>query len=125
MAVTVNIFNANSLSVNVSINNGAAFTILGTGAYTNWVPQSPNISVAFTGGSPAPGMLGIGANQVVMTPAQSASPFTVQMNLPASVNWQSIQLYIFFQSYVSCSWALMNAGQIINYATVASGGGID
>jgi hypothetical protein len=104
----------------MNINSGAPFTIAGTGPSTNWVPQMPNVGVTFTGGPPAPGALGIGTNDVIMTPAASATPFTAQITLPATVNWRSIQLYIFFQSYVSCSWALMNEGQIISYATVAS-----
>ncbi|MFL6245354.1 MAG: hypothetical protein ACJ74H_04970 [Thermoanaerobaculia bacterium] len=120
MAVAVNIFNANSLNVNVNINSGAAFTILGTGASVNWTPQRPNVNVEFTGGPPAPGALGIGTNSVVMTPGAAATPFVAQINLPATVNWQSIQLYIFFQSYVSCSWALMNEGQIITYAAATA-----
>lgn len=117
MAISVNMFNANNLPVNVNINNaGATFQIAAAGA-PNWTPGVPTTNPTFNPGPPTPGNLGIGPNSVMLTPQGSTSPFIANVMLPGSVNWSSIQIYIFFQSYSSCAWVVLNAGQQIAQGT--------
>jgi hypothetical protein len=119
-AATVNIFNANNLPINLNINNGSSMTQIAAAAGPNWTPAVPTTNPSFNQGPPTPGNLGIGINNVQITPQGSTSPFVAPVNLPSNVNWSSIQIYIFFMSYSSCSWIVLNAGQVITQATVQS-----
>jgi hypothetical protein len=110
MAVTVNMFNANVLSVNVNVNNSLSTFQIDAAAGPSWLPGVPNTNPAFNPGPPVPGKLGIGTNHVQLTPQGAVSPFVAQIDLAATVNWFSIQIYIFFQSYDTCSWLVLNNG---------------
>ena len=120
MATTVNIFNANNLPINLNVNNASSTVQIAAAAGPNWTPAVPTTNPTFNPGPPTSGNLGIGVNNVQITPQGSTSPFVAPINLPGSVNWSSIQIYIFFQSYTSCSWIVLNAGQQIAQGTVAS-----
>jgi hypothetical protein len=120
MAISVNLFNANNLPINVSVNNGSGTFQIAAAAGPNWTPQTPATNPTFNPGPPTPGNLGIGSNLVQITPQGSTSPFTVPINLPGAVNWSSIQIYIFFQTYSNCSWIVLNAGQQISQGTAVS-----
>jgi len=114
MATTVNMFSANNLPINVNVNNAGSTFQIAAAAPPNWTPGTPTTNPTFNPGPPTAGNLGIGVNYVQLTPQGSTSPFIAQMSIPASVNWSSIQIYIFFAGYMSCSWVVLNAGQIVS-----------
>ena len=114
MAASVNFFNAGSLNLNVSVNNGSPFAVPGAGA-PSWTPQTPSTNPAFTPGPPGPGSLGLGSNMISVT-SQGSAPLMFQISLSPNVNWQSIQVYL-FQTYGQCSWVLLNGGQLIAQGT--------
>ena len=120
MPIPVNIFNANSLSINVNVNNASRGIEIAAAAGPNWTPAVPATGPTFIPGPPTPGSLGIGVNNVVITPWGMPSMFVAPIYLPDTVNWSSIQIYIFFQSYSSCSWIVLNAGQQISQGVVTS-----
>lgn len=111
--VPVSVFNANTQSVQVVVNNGASFTIDGASG-PNYTPQLPTKGgPSFTLGGPAQNTFGIGQNQVQITPTNSIISNSFTMTLPASINYVSLQLYIFFATVNSVSWVLLQNGQII------------
>lgn len=114
MAVTVNMFNANNLPLNVNVNNAGSTFQIAAAAGPNWTPQTPATNPTFNPGPPTPGNLGIGTNSLSLTPQGSTTPFIAQVNIPSAVNWSSIQIYLFFAGYTSCSWVVLNAGQLIS-----------
>jgi hypothetical protein len=120
MAVSVNMFNANNLQVTVNVNNGVSgFTIAGA-VGPNWSPQTPATNPTFAQAPPAAGVFGIGTNSVALTPSGSPSPFIAPITLPGTVNWQSIQIYIWFLSADSCAWTVLNAGQVVSQGGTVS-----
>lgn len=120
MAVTVNMFNSNNLPINVNVNNAKSTFQIDAASGPNWTPQTPATNPTFNPGPPTPGNLGIGTNNVLLTPQGSTSSFNAQVQIPAAVNWQSIQIYVFFQSYTSTSWIVLNSGQLISQGTTLS-----
>jgi hypothetical protein len=120
MAVTVNMFNANPLSINVNVNNSPTTFQIPAAAGPSWLPGVPAANPTFTPGSPAVGVLGIGTNYVILTPQSAPSFFIAHIVLPPTVNWFSIQIYVFFQSYDTCSWLVLNAGGQVSLASTLS-----
>jgi hypothetical protein len=120
MAIPVNIFNANNQPININVNNGTSIIQVAAAAGPNWTPAVPTTNPTFNPGPATPGNLGIGANSVQITPQGSTSTFVAPINLSGSVNWNSLQIYIFFQSFSSCSWITLNAGQQVGQGTVTS-----
>lgn len=118
MAISVSFFNANSLPVNVNVNNGNAFQISAAGP-PNWVPQTPSNNPGFNYGPPSPGTLGIGPNSVVLSSEGSMSPLNVSINLPGTVNWMAIQVYLFL-GYDGGAWLVLNNGQIVSQGNVSA-----
>ncbi|MFZ0268619.1 hypothetical protein [Caulobacter sp.] len=111
---TVTIFNANSLGATMSVNNGAQFT-MPAASPMNWSPSTPAVggpSWSYAGA--APNVLAPGINTLTITPAGSLQPFVTAMTLSPNVQWNSLQLYIFFNSYGEASWIVLNAGQFVN-----------
>jgi hypothetical protein len=122
MGVTVNIFNANTLSINVNVNNSAhTFQVPAANPLT-WMPGVPAKNPLFTPGPPIAGYIGIGTNAVVLTPEGATSPFVAHITLSEVVNWSAIQIYVFFKSYTTCSWMVLNAGEEISQAFTYSDG---
>jgi len=120
MAVTVNMFSANNLPINVNVNNAPVTFQIAAAAEPNWMPPAPATNPTFNPGPPIPGMFGVGTNYVILTPRAALSPFITQMILPGTVNWSSIQIYVFFLTYDSCSWRVLNNGQQISDGTTFS-----
>jgi hypothetical protein len=120
MAVTVNMFNADVLPINVNVNNGPLTFPITAAAAPSWLPGVPAINPGFNPGPPIPGFFGVGTNRVVLTPQGAPSPFIAPIELPGTVNWSSIQIYVFFQSYDSCSWLVLNAGAQVSQASTFS-----
>jgi hypothetical protein len=120
MAVTVNMFSANPLSINVNVNNSPATFQIPAAAGPGWLPGVPATNPTFTPGPVTVGVFGIGTNSVILTPVDWPSPFIAKIDLSGSVNWSSIQIYVFFQSYDSCSWRVLNAGWQVSLASTYS-----
>ena len=120
MAVTINMFNANILPINVNVNNGSTMFQIAAAVPPLWFPGVPATNPGFNPGPPTPGLFGIGTNRVQLTPQAAPSPFIAQIELPSTVNWISIQIYVFFQSYDSCSWLVLNAGAQVSQASTFS-----
>jgi hypothetical protein len=120
MAIPVNIFNANNQQITINVNNATSGFTVAAAAPTAWTPQTPQTNPVFNQGPPSVGALGIGMNSVQITPSTWPTPFNAQVSLPGSVNWTSCQIYIFFLSASSCSWIVLNNGQVVSQSTVAS-----
>jgi hypothetical protein len=120
MAIPVNIFNANNQAITINVNNAVSGISVAAAAGPNWTPATPQTNPTFNPTPPAQGVLGIGTNAVLITPSTWPTPFNAQVNLPGSVNWTSCQIYIFFQSASSCSWIVLNNGQVVSQSTVTS-----
>jgi len=120
MAIPVNIFNANNQPITINVNNAVNGISIAAAAGPNWTPAVPATNPTFNPGPPASGVLGIGTNSVLITPSSWPSPFKASVDLPGSVNRTSCQIYIFFQSYSSCAWIVLNAGQQISQGTTTS-----
>ena len=114
--VPVVFFNANPLAVTVAVNGAtAAFTINGTSSSISWRPQSPFSSpVTFSpSGPPAANVLAPGANAIAITPQHVVTPYAFVVDLPLTFQWNSIELYIFFNSSTTVSWIVLNDGQFV------------
>lgn len=114
--IPVRIFSADDLPINVNVNNGPTTLQVAAAAGPDWTPQTPSQNPAFHPGPATPGTLGIGINNVLLTPQSSTDYFITQIPLPKAVNWFSIQIYVFFRSDTSCSWLVLNNGQTISQA---------
>jgi hypothetical protein len=120
MAVAVNMFNANVLAINVNVNNAPTTFQIAAAAAPTWSPGVPATNPLFNPGPKTPGILGIGTNNVILTPVQATDPFIAKILLSSSVNWFSIQIYVFFQSYDTCSWLVLNAGWQVSQGSTLS-----
>jgi len=94
MATPISIFNPNNLPIDIIVNNGSSQLQVLAAAGPNWTPPTPTTNPTFNYGPPAPGNLGIGSNLIQIMPQGSTSPFVIAINLPGTVNWSSIQIYI-------------------------------
>jgi hypothetical protein len=119
--VAVALFNTNSSSLQIVVNNGSPVSIAGTGPSQNWVPQQPNPNpISANNGYPAPNVFGVMApNQVQVIVNGTPVSAPLQISIPQSAPVFSLQLYIFF-SYSSVSWTLLNGGQLIGSGTAIS-----
>jgi len=122
--VTVTLFNANSLDLLVSINNGQQFTLSSASA-PNWTPQQ-----AAAGGptwsdiSPGQNVIAPGDNYLQITPTGAIQPSSTVVNLPRNFQWTSVQLYIFFNAYSDLSWIVLNNGQYVTGDLTLGGAGL-
>jgi hypothetical protein len=114
--VPVVFFNANPLAVTVAVNGATApFGINGTSSSISWRPQSPfSNPVTFSAsGPPAANVLVPGSNSIAITPKGVTNPYTFTVYLPPTFQWNSIELYIYFNSYATVSWIVLNDGQFV------------
>jgi hypothetical protein len=110
---TVTIFNANPLNIQVSVNNGPQFSVSGASS-PNWPPQTPTSGgPTWSYNGPAQNVLAPGVNALMITPSGSIQPANVTVTLPGTLQWNSVQLYIFFNSYGDVSWIVLNDGQFV------------
>lgn len=110
---TVTIFNTSPSGLSVSVNNGAFFTIGGV-SNSSWSPQTPSWGgPSWSNGPPGPNTLAPGPNALMITPAGSPTPFVTTVVLPKNLQWDSLQLFIFFDSYGNVSWMVLNGGQFV------------
>jgi hypothetical protein len=118
--VAVTVFNPSTSPLQISVNDGAPFSIAGTSPNQDWVPQQPNPNpLSYTDGDPAPDVFGPGGNQVQVLADGVPISWQLRINIPKSAQVISLQLYIFFSDRASVSWTLLNNGQYI-----ASGTGV-
>ncbi|MFZ1218243.1 MAG: hypothetical protein WAO00_03070 [Chthoniobacterales bacterium] len=120
MAVTVNMFNADVLAINVNVNNSPNTFQIPAAATPSWMPGVPATNPAFNPAPPIAGILGIGTNCVVLTPVDAPSPFIAKIVLSNSVMWFSIQIYVFFLTYETCSWLVLNSGMQVSLGSTYS-----
>ena len=114
--VPVVFFNANTLAVSVQVNGAlAAFSINGTTSSISWRPQSPFTNpVTFSpSGPPSANVLVPGSNAFAVTPKGVTKPYTFSLTLSPSFQWTSIEIYVFFNSYETVSWIVLNSGQVV------------
>ena len=110
---SITIFNANPLAVQISVNNGAQFSVAAASG-PNWVPQSPTSGgPTWSNTTPAQNVIAPGDNYFTITPSGGIQPFTTLVSLPKTFLWNSVQLYIFFNSYTDVSWIVLNEGQFV------------
>ena len=111
------VFNGGRLKLTLSINNGSPIAVPATSPET-WLPGSESID--FEGGPPQPGVLGPGTNYLTVTTAASPAPIAFPIDLPSSIPYRSLQLYLFVGP-TSLSWTVLDGGQLIASAVVPTG----
>jgi hypothetical protein len=114
LAVSVSFFNANTLDVTAQVNNGAQFAIAGAAAPT-FAPQVPATGgPTWSNTGPANNVLGPGENTIVITPTGITKPFSFPLMLKGTVQYTSIQLYVFWNGNAQVSWVVLNNGQFVD-----------
>ncbi len=117
--VTVQIFNANTLNISVSVNNGTQVQISGTGPSLNWASQqATNSPWRYTPGYPQPDVFGSGPNQVLLSVPGAISGQNLTITLPGHVPIFALQLYIFFATTQTITWVALNSGTVIAANTI-------
>ncbi len=110
-ASSVAVLNTSALALSVSVNNGATFTIPGTGPYLNWVPQVPATGgPIFSPDRPAPGVLAPGDNFVSVQPVGFVQPAVTRVVVPAGIQVTGLALCLFVGPAGQVSWTLLNSG---------------
>ena len=111
MARLVYIFNTAPVMIEVSVNNGAQFSVRAADAAT-WAPGVPATNPGFTGARPEPGKFGYGSNQVTVT---SAGGFGAGLTISISQNINpasALQLYLFPTRAGGFGWMLFDNGHV-------------
>ena len=117
--VPIVFFNGNALAVTVQVNGAlTAFSINGTSSSIKWRPQSPFTNpVTFSpSGPPSANVLAPGPNSFAITPQGTTKAYTFTVTLSPSFQWTSIEIYIFFNTYATVSWLVLNSGQFVDGA---------
>ncbi|WP_102958642.1 hypothetical protein [Mangrovicella endophytica] len=110
---TVTIFNASYLGVQMSVNSGQQFSI-NPAAGPNWTPQTPTSGgPTWNNQTPGQNVIAPGDNYLNIIPTGGLKPFNTVMSLPGSMQWSSLQIYIFFNSYSDVSWIALNNGEYV------------
>jgi hypothetical protein len=125
LAVSVMLFNASSLVIAISVNQGPQIAVPPTGASLDWAPQNqdPDLGPKYAPGFPAPNVIGnkgvdVLAAKIAGVPV-GGTPF--QFSLPADQPVGSVQIYVFFASVQSCSWLAVVDGKPIAQQMKLSG----
>jgi hypothetical protein len=111
MGVPVTLFNTSSLTVQVSVNNGATFAIPAASAQDGSPASAPSGGPSFAYGNPAPNVLAPGSNRITLS-VQGGSPQQLQVMLSGGAQWNALQLYFFF-NYGGAGYVALNAGQFV------------
>ena len=117
VTVPVTMFNANTVQVTVTVNNGSPFIIGPTSAAIRFRPQVPAVEPQFVQGPATPGTFGVGSNCISITPSGWPAPQFFQFSIPVTIQMQSLQVYIFWDSNTptgSCWAFFLNNGQVFN-----------
>lgn len=110
---SITLFNTSTRSIQVSVNNGPQLSVAGASA-PGWTPQVPaSGGLGWSYATPGQNTLAPGANVLTITPAGSTQPSVATVALPRTLQWGSVQLYVFFNDYSDLSWVVLNNGQFI------------
>jgi len=113
-------FNANTFQVEVMVNGGAPFTIGPTSPAIRFRPQVPAVAPQFVNGPATPGVFGIGANNLSITPSGWTSPHIFSFGIPDSSPIISLQVYIFWnQDTGECQAYFTSSGQLLKQCSVS------
>lgn len=116
MAVTVSVFNANTLGVVLQVNNGPQVQIEAAVGPT-FAPASPTANgPTWDPAVPSGNVFAPGDNSLLITPNGVVTPYALTANLPSHVNWTSLQFYIFWNTSAEVSWMALNNGQPVSGA---------
>jgi hypothetical protein len=108
------LFNANTLPVQVNINNALSSVQINGASGPGWVPQVPGSGgPTWSNTTPGPNVLAPGTNYISITPQGALQPVSFTVDLPKNFQWNSLQLYMFFDSYTNVSWIVLNEGQYV------------
>jgi hypothetical protein len=117
MGALVVLYNASTLAISITANQGQQIPVPPTSGNLNWAPQrqDPKLGPTYASGYPAPNVIGnAGVNslqaQLLGVPIGGA-PF--QFSIPTGDPVGSIQIYLFFASIQSCSWMALVDGKPI------------
>ncbi|MTD26924.1 hypothetical protein [Erwinia sorbitola] len=113
---SVNFFNASSVKLMFSINNGTYIPIASTSDTFDWVPLPPGINPTFINQSTPPqGVLGLGCNQLTLYPASSgaAASATLAVIIPEATSVSSVQIYLYWKDAKNLGAVVCNGGQFI------------
>lgn len=114
MAVSVTIFNASSLNLLATANQGPRFSLPATGPQFKWAPYpAPSGAPSYQPGFPQPNVIGnTGVNTMqayVDGVPIGAAPF--QFSIPERTPVGSLQVYFFFATVHSVSWIALIDGK--------------
>lgn len=113
---TVNLFNASSVKLMFSINNGNYISIASTSDTFDWVPLPPDINPVFVNNiTPPQGVLGLGSNQLTLYPASDGpiSSATLSVIIPENTVISSVQIFIIWKDAKNLGAVVCNGGQFI------------
>ena len=111
---TVVVFNSNTLPVQVNVNNNTSSFVINGASGPGWVPQVPATGgPTWSNTTPSGNVLAPGKNYIQITPQGVQQPVTFTVDLPKTFQWNSLQLYIYFDTYNNVSWIVLNEGQYV------------
>jgi hypothetical protein len=125
MGALVVLYNASTLPISITTNQGTQIPVTPTSANLNWAPQrqDPKLGPTYAPGFPAPNVIGnAGVNvleaQLLGVPI-GGTPF--KFSIPAGDPVGSVQIYVFFSSVQSCSWLALVDGKPIAQQSLLAG----
>jgi hypothetical protein len=105
-------FNANTMPVNVIVNNGSPFPIGPSSSSNEFRPQVPAVAPVFVAGPAAPGTFGIGPNRIAITPSGWTRPQFFSFSIPEAMPINSLQIYLYWNDDAGTSQAYFaNSGR--------------
>lgn len=110
---SISVFNTCQFPLRVSVNQGAPFVMPGASAVASMSPQLPSTGGPAWGRMPGPNTFAPGSNYVSVAP-EGMNPATLNVDVPGSRPWNSIQLYLFIDQGGDARWVLLDAGQFVS-----------
>lgn len=113
--VPVSVFNSQTAAVNVIVNGAPSFAIPGTSTAIEFIPQVPAASVAPTFSLLGPGqnVFGPGTNYVSVSPTGTVVTKTFEVSLSSSIQYISLQVYVFSNGADAVTLAVLQNGQLL------------
>lgn len=109
----INLYNCNALGLTFAANGGSTIRIPATSELLHWVPSSPP-QVPTWGPVAKPDVIAPGENNFVVTPVDTHAPYRFKADFPVSVNWTSVQIYLYWNASNKVSWIALNNGQAVS-----------
>lgn len=108
------VFNATATQIRINVNNAPDNLLIFAAATAfNWLPGAarPPLSLCAL---PAPGVFGLGQNQVAITPVTGGGLVNTVIDVPASVSrGDTLQIYLASESTNRAMWMMLCNGQPI------------